>query len=59
MLWTTKAAHNQGHASVPQADALLAQADGMSDQRARIPLYQQAEQLLVNQSAQRSRCINL
>ena len=46
-----KGAHNQSHASVPQADALLAQADGMSDQSARIPLYQLAEQLLVNQAA--------
>jgi peptide/nickel transport system substrate-binding protein/oligopeptide transport system substrate-binding protein len=51
VLWTTKAAYNQGHASVPQADALLALADGMSDQAARIPLYQRAEQLLVNQGA--------
>jgi ABC-type oligopeptide transport system substrate-binding subunit len=51
MLWTTKAAYNQSHASVPQVDALLAQADGMSDQTARIPLYQLAEQLLVNQGA--------
>ena len=39
------------HISVPQADALLSQADGMSDQSARVPLYQLAEQLLVNQAA--------
>ena len=51
LLWTTKASYNQSHASVPQADALLAQADGMSDLSARIPLYQLAEQLLVNQAA--------
>jgi ABC-type oligopeptide transport system substrate-binding subunit len=51
LLWTTKAPYNPRHVSVPQADALLEQADGMSDQAARIPLYQQAEQLLVNQGA--------
>jgi ABC-type oligopeptide transport system substrate-binding subunit len=49
-LWTTHAPYNQSHVSVPQVDALLAQADGMSDLTARIPLYQQAEQLLVTQS---------
>ncbi len=51
LLWTTHAAYNTRHISVPQADALLSQADGMSDQSARIPLYQLAEQLLVNQAA--------
>jgi peptide/nickel transport system substrate-binding protein/oligopeptide transport system substrate-binding protein len=51
LLWTTHAAYNQSHVSVPQADALLAQADGMADQAARIPLYQLGEQLLVNQGA--------
>jgi peptide/nickel transport system substrate-binding protein/oligopeptide transport system substrate-binding protein len=51
LLWTIKALYNPRHVSVPQADALLAQADGMSDQSARIPLYQLAEQLLVNQAA--------
>ena len=45
------AAYNTRDSSVPQADALLAQADGMSDLSARIPLYQRAEQLLVNQAA--------
>jgi ABC-type transport system substrate-binding protein len=45
----TKAIYNQTHVSVPQADALLAQADGMTDSRARILLYLRAEQLLVNQ----------
>ena len=48
LLWTTHAVYNYGHTSVPQVDVLLAQADGMSDQAARIPLYQLAEQLLVN-----------
>jgi ABC-type transport system substrate-binding protein len=37
--------------SIPQVDTLCAQADGMSDLSARIPLYQLAEQLLVTQSA--------
>jgi ABC-type oligopeptide transport system substrate-binding subunit len=51
LLWTTHAAYNTRHISVLQADALLAQADGMSDLSARIPLYQQAEQLLINEGA--------
>jgi peptide/nickel transport system substrate-binding protein/oligopeptide transport system substrate-binding protein len=51
LLWTTKAPYNPQHVNVPQADALLSQADGMSDQTARISFYQQAEQLLVNQAA--------
>jgi len=50
-LWTTQAYYNRGFESVPQVDALCAQADGMSDLSARIPLYQQAEQLLVTQGA--------
>jgi ABC-type transport system substrate-binding protein len=37
--------------SDPQVDTLLAQADGMSDQAARIPLYQQAEQILIKKVA--------
>ena len=54
LLWTTHAPLNypsESHVSVPLVDALLAQADGMSDQTARLPLYQLAEQLLVNQGA--------
>jgi ABC-type transport system substrate-binding protein len=50
-LWTTHAHYNDGHVSIPQVDRLCAQADGMSDQAARVPLYQQAEQLLVSQVA--------
>jgi ABC-type transport system substrate-binding protein len=51
LLWTTTTPYNANlsHVSVPQADTLLAQADSMSDQAARIPLYQQAEQLLGKQ----------
>jgi ABC-type oligopeptide transport system substrate-binding subunit len=51
VLWTAHAVYNSGHISVPQVDAWLAQADGMSDQRARIPLCQLAEQLLINEGA--------
>jgi oligopeptide transport system substrate-binding protein len=51
LLWTTQSDANYGDVIVPQVDTLLSQADGMSDQTARIPLYQQAEQLLVNQGA--------
>ena len=43
--------HNISNVSMPQVDVLLAQADGMNDQAARMPLYQQAEQLLVKQGA--------
>jgi peptide/nickel transport system substrate-binding protein/oligopeptide transport system substrate-binding protein len=49
--WSTHAAYNRGYASVPAVDALCAQADASSDQALRISLYQQAEQLLVNQGA--------
>jgi ABC-type oligopeptide transport system substrate-binding subunit len=51
ILWATQAKYNYSAVSMPQVDALLAQADGMSDQTARIALYQQAEQLLINQGA--------
>jgi oligopeptide transport system substrate-binding protein len=51
LLWTTQASYNRTAVSIPQVDALCTQADGMSDLNARIPLYQQAEQLLVNQVA--------
>ncbi|HEY7021717.1 MAG TPA: peptide ABC transporter substrate-binding protein [Ktedonobacterales bacterium] len=51
VLWATQAEYNYSAVSMPQVDALLSQADGMSDQAARISLYQLAEQLLVNQGA--------
>jgi oligopeptide transport system substrate-binding protein len=51
LLWTAQGVANYGRVSVPQVDALLAQADGMTDLKVRVPLYQQAEQLLVNQGA--------
>jgi ABC-type oligopeptide transport system substrate-binding subunit len=37
-LWRAHAACNLGQVSVPQADALLAQTDGMSDLAARLAL---------------------
>jgi len=49
--WTTRAQHNVGHVSVPHLDASLALGDGMSDQAARIPSYQQAELLLITEGA--------
>jgi ABC-type oligopeptide transport system substrate-binding subunit len=49
--WSTHGAYNHGYVSVPAVDALCAQADASSDQTVRISLYQQAEQLLVNQGA--------
>src|SRR4029077_226249 len=51
LLWKTGVDNNLSHVSMPQVDALLAGADGMRDQAARLPLYQQSEQLLVNQGA--------
>lgn len=51
LLWTTNAPSDHTSVSIPQVDQLCAQADGMSDLSARIPLYQQAEQLLVTQGA--------
>ena len=50
LLWTTNAPYNRNFVSISQVDALCAQADGMGDLNARILLYQQAEQLLVNQA---------
>ena len=49
LLWTTGSEVTISHAIVPQVDALLAQADRMSDRATRMLLYQQAEQLLINQ----------
>jgi oligopeptide transport system substrate-binding protein len=49
--WRTGATSNTTGVSVPGADALLDQADASNDQSRRIGLYQQAEQLLVNQVA--------
>jgi len=51
LLWTTGSSYNRYSANISQVDQLCAQADSMSDLSARIPLYQQAEQLLVTQGA--------
>jgi peptide/nickel transport system substrate-binding protein/oligopeptide transport system substrate-binding protein len=56
VLWTTRSPSNQiakvyPLESVPEADALCAQADTLQDETTCLPLYQQAEQLLVNQVA--------
>jgi oligopeptide transport system substrate-binding protein len=51
LLWTTHADYNRTFVSISQVDALCAQADGMSDLSARIPLYQLAEQLLIKEGA--------
>ena len=50
-LWTTQAQYNFSFVSILAVDALSAQADGLGDQEGRVQLYQQAEQLLVNQVA--------
>lgn len=42
---------NGAQVSVPAADALMRQADGLSDMSQRVPLYQQAEQLLIDSVA--------
>jgi ABC-type transport system substrate-binding protein len=51
LLWRTGATYNRTGVSIPDADALLDQADASNDQSRRISLYQQAEQLLMNQVA--------
>jgi ABC-type oligopeptide transport system substrate-binding subunit len=49
--WSTQSIYNQSFVSIPQVDALCAQADAMQDHASRVPLYQQAEQLLITQGA--------
>src|SRR5262249_55258215 len=51
LLWMTHSPHNGSFVRIPQVDTLCAQADASLDQSARIPLYQQAEQLLITQVA--------
>jgi oligopeptide transport system substrate-binding protein len=43
--------YNTQSASLPAADALMRQADALPDMRQRIPLYNQAEQLLIDNVA--------
>jgi oligopeptide transport system substrate-binding protein len=54
LLFSTGSGYNDQNASVPAADALMKQADGIfqtSQQDQRISLYNQAEQLLLNDGA--------
>jgi peptide/nickel transport system substrate-binding protein/oligopeptide transport system substrate-binding protein len=51
LLFSTDSPYNQQNASIPEADALMKQADGLADMSQRIPLYNQAEQMVVDQVA--------
>jgi oligopeptide transport system substrate-binding protein len=51
LLWSTQGELNRSYVNVAAADALCAQGDALGDQVARTQLYQQAEQLLVQQAA--------
>jgi oligopeptide transport system substrate-binding protein len=50
-LFMSDAPYNTQSASVPAADDLMRQADALPDMRQRLPLYQQAEQLLIDNVA--------
>lgn len=50
-LYTSDSPYNTQNASVPAADKLMRQADALPDLAQRIPLYQQAEQLLIDNVA--------
>jgi peptide/nickel transport system substrate-binding protein/oligopeptide transport system substrate-binding protein len=50
-LFRSDAPYNTQSASVPAADALMRQADALPDMAQRIPLYNQAEQLLIDNVA--------
>lgn len=51
LLFSTTSGYNWNNASVPQADQLMTQADGLADMNQRVPLYNQAEQLLIDNGA--------
>jgi peptide/nickel transport system substrate-binding protein/oligopeptide transport system substrate-binding protein len=51
LLWAKDSPLNQSSVDVPEADALEQQADVSNDLTGRLALYQQAEQLLINQGA--------
>ena len=51
LLFSSTAQYNSQKASVPQADTLMAQADQEKDKTKRMQLYNQAEQLLINNVA--------
>lgn len=51
LLFSTTSGYNEQNASIPQADQLMNQADGLLDMKQREPLYNQAEQLLIDNVA--------
>jgi oligopeptide transport system substrate-binding protein len=51
LLYTSDSEYNTQSASIPAADALMRQADVLSDMAQRVPLYNQAEQLLIDNAA--------
>jgi peptide/nickel transport system substrate-binding protein/oligopeptide transport system substrate-binding protein len=51
LLFSTDSPYNQINASMPQADALMKQADALADMNQRVPLYNQAEQMIIDQVA--------
>jgi oligopeptide transport system substrate-binding protein len=51
LLWAKDAPYNQSSVDVPEADALMQQADVSTDRADRLALYQHAEQLLIDQGA--------
>ena len=51
LLFMSGAPYNTQSASVPAADALMRQADALPDMSQRVPLYNQAEQMLIDNVA--------
>ncbi len=49
LLFTTTSGYNENNASIPAADQLMTQADGLASMSQRVPLYNQAEQMIVDQ----------
>jgi ABC-type transport system substrate-binding protein len=51
ILFHSRSAQNHGHYSNPEVDALLEQAAGIQDEAERVALYQQAEQMILDDAA--------
>lgn len=51
LLFSSDSPYNEQNASIPAADALMKQADGLADMNQRVPLYNQAEQMIVDNVA--------
>jgi oligopeptide transport system substrate-binding protein len=51
LLYTSDSPYNTQSASIPAADALMKQADALPDMAQRLPLYNVAEQLLIDNVA--------